>query len=238
VWKLISRGILGALLCAAILSPMRAPAATPKSERDKTLYALGLAIAQSLDVFGLTEAELARLKEGLTDGVLGRKTKVSLEEYKPKIRELAQNRAQGVLETEKKAGDEILRKAAVEKGAVKTPSGVVYIELQAGKGPSPKPSDRVKVHYHGTLRDGTVFDSSVQRGEPATFDLDGVIPCWTEGVQKMKVGGKAKLVCPGSQAYGDRGRPPAIRPGAVLTFEVQLLDILKPEPEKKKEKKE
>ena len=85
----------------------------------------------------------------------------------------------------------------------------------------------MKVHYHGTLTDGTVFDSSVQRGEPATFPLDGVIPCWTEGVQKMKVGGKAKLVCPSAAAYGDRGQPPNIRPGAVLTFEVELLEIVK-----------
>ena len=82
----------------------------------------------------------------------------------------------------------------------------------------------MKVHYHGTLRDGTVFDSSVERGEPATFPLNRVIPCWTEGVQKMKVGGKAKLVCPSNIAYGDRGAPPKIKPGATLVFEVELLE--------------
>jgi FKBP-type peptidyl-prolyl cis-trans isomerase FkpA/FKBP-type peptidyl-prolyl cis-trans isomerase FklB len=85
----------------------------------------------------------------------------------------------------------------------------------------------VKVHYHGTLTDGTVFDSSVQRKEPATFPLNGVIPCWTEGVQLMKAGGKSRLVCPASLAYGDRGAPPRIRPGATLVFEVELLEILK-----------
>jgi FKBP-type peptidyl-prolyl cis-trans isomerase FkpA/FKBP-type peptidyl-prolyl cis-trans isomerase FklB len=85
----------------------------------------------------------------------------------------------------------------------------------------------VKVHYHGTLSDGTVFDSSVKRGEPATFPLNGVIPCWTEGVQQMKVGGKSRLVCPSELAYGDRGAPPLIRPGATLVFEVELLEILK-----------
>jgi FKBP-type peptidyl-prolyl cis-trans isomerase FkpA/FKBP-type peptidyl-prolyl cis-trans isomerase FklB len=85
----------------------------------------------------------------------------------------------------------------------------------------------VKVHYHGTLTDGTVFDSSVQRGQPATFPLSGVIKCWTEGVQEIKVGGKSKLVCPSDIAYGDRGSPPKIKPGATLVFEVELLEIVK-----------
>jgi FKBP-type peptidyl-prolyl cis-trans isomerase FkpA/FKBP-type peptidyl-prolyl cis-trans isomerase FklB len=84
----------------------------------------------------------------------------------------------------------------------------------------------VKVHYHGTLRDGSVFDSSRERGVPAQFPLDRVIPCWTEGLQRMKVGGRSKLVCPASIAYGDRGAPPRIAPGAALAFEVELLDVI------------
>ena len=128
---------------------------------------------------------------------------------------------------EKKAGETMLSKAAGEKGAKKTPAGAVVIPLKPGTGPSPSPTDKVKVHYHGTLTDGTVFDSSVQRGEPITFPLDGVIPCWTEGVQQMKVGGKARLVCPSDTAYGDRGAPPRIKPGATLVFEVELLEIVK-----------
>src|SRR6185295_3867195 len=87
-------------------------------------------------------------------------------------------------------------------------------------------SDRVKVHYHGTLADGTVFDSSVDRGTPATFPLNGVIPCWTEGLQQMKVGGKSKLICPSDVAYGDRGSPPKIKPGSTLVFDVELLEIV------------
>src|SRR5581483_6942048 len=102
-------------------------------------------------------------------------------------------------------------------------SGLVLVPMKDGSGESPKPTDRVKVHYHGTLIDGKVFDSSVQRGQPATFGLNQVIPCWTEGVQKLKVGGKAKLVCPSDIAYGDSGRPPQIPGGATLVFEVELL---------------
>lgn len=112
-----------------------------------------------------------------------------------------------------------------EKGAQVSESGLVYFELKKGAGKSPAATDKVKVHYHGTLPDGTVFDSSVQRNEPASFPLNGVIPCWTEGLQKMQVGGKAKLVCPAKIAYGHHGAPPTIKPGATLIFEVELLAI-------------
>jgi FKBP-type peptidyl-prolyl cis-trans isomerase FkpA len=123
------------------------------------------------------------------------------------------------------APDAFLAKAAKEKGAVVTSSGLVYQSLKDGTGPSPTASDAVKVHYRGTLTDGQEFDSSYKRNEPATFPLNGVIRCWTEGVQKMKVGGKARLVCPSDLAYGDRGAPPDIPGGATLVFEVELLDI-------------
>jgi FKBP-type peptidyl-prolyl cis-trans isomerase FkpA len=118
-----------------------------------------------------------------------------------------------------------LEKAAAEPGATKTSSGLVYRELKPGTGASPKVSDIVKVNYRGTLVDGTEFDSSYKRNEPATFPLGQVIPCWTEGVQKMKVGGKSQLVCPSSIAYGERGSPPVIPGGATLIFEVELLGI-------------
>jgi FKBP-type peptidyl-prolyl cis-trans isomerase FkpA len=118
-----------------------------------------------------------------------------------------------------------LDKAAAEPGAIRTPSGLIYRELTAGSGPSPKATDTVKVHYRGTLVDGTVFDSSYDRNEPAEFPLNQVIRCWTEGVQKMKVGGKSRLVCPASIGYGERGSPPAIPGGAALVFEIELLEI-------------
>jgi FKBP-type peptidyl-prolyl cis-trans isomerase FkpA len=118
-----------------------------------------------------------------------------------------------------------LDKAAGEQGAVKTSSGLVYKELTPGTGASPKATDTVKVNYRGTLTDGTEFDSSYKRNEPAEFPLNQVIPCWTEGVQRMKVGGKSRLVCPSGIAYGDGGRPPVIPGGATLVFEIELLGV-------------
>ena len=117
--------------------------------------------------------------------------------------------------------------AAKEPGAMVSPSGLVYRSLKDGTGASPKETDTVKVHYRGTLPDGKEFDSSFKRNEPATFPLNRVIKCWTEGVQKMKVGGKAKLTCPAPIAYGERGAGGVIPPNATLLFEVELLDIAK-----------
>jgi FKBP-type peptidyl-prolyl cis-trans isomerase len=124
------------------------------------------------------------------------------------------------------AADEVAN-AAKAKGAVKTASGAVVIPIKEGKGKSPTAANTVKVHYTGKLTNGKVFDSSVQRNEPAEFPLGRVIPCWTEGLQKMKVGGKAKLVCPPDTAYGAAGSPPVIPPNSVLTFEVELISIVR-----------
>jgi FKBP-type peptidyl-prolyl cis-trans isomerase FkpA len=117
--------------------------------------------------------------------------------------------------------------AAPAGAAEKLPSGVIVETLKEGKGQSPKASDKVRVHYRGTLENGTEFDSSYKRNEPITFPLSRVIPCWTEGVQKMKVGGKARLTCPPQTAYGARGVPGTIPPNSTLTFEVELLGIEK-----------
>ncbi len=216
---------LSALLCAGLLC---GPAAAAElTEEQKTLYALGVAISQSLGDFALTEAELELVKSGMTDGTLKRPLKVDMQAFGPKLQQLAQARAATVAEQEKKAGAAYVAKAAAAPGAVKTESGAVVQTIKEGKGPTPTAADKVKVHYHGTLVDGTVFDSSVQRGEPATFPLSGVIKCWTEGVQKIKVGGKSRLICPANLAYGERGSPPVIKPGAALVFEVELLEIVK-----------
>ncbi|PYN93979.1 MAG: peptidylprolyl isomerase [Candidatus Rokuibacteriota bacterium] len=198
----------------------------PQTDEQKTLYALGLAISQNLAALNLSENELSFVQAGLADSVLHKPTKVELQAWGPKIQPLFAARAAAAAATEKKAGQAFLDKASAEQGATKTPSGLVITTLKPGTGASPKPTDTVKVHYHGTLTDGSVFDSSVQRGEPATFPLNGVIKCWGEGVGMMKVGGKSKLVCPPDLAYGDRGAPPKIKPGATLIFEVELLDIV------------
>jgi FKBP-type peptidyl-prolyl cis-trans isomerase FkpA/FKBP-type peptidyl-prolyl cis-trans isomerase FklB len=216
---------IAVLLAASPVVPTAAQ--EPKTDEQKTLYAIGLALSQGLGPFALTEAELELVKSGLTDGVLNRERKVDLQTYGPKIQELQRTRASVVAAAEKKTGQAFLDKAATEKGATKTASGLVITTIKAGTGESPKATDRVKVHYHGTLIDGTVFDSSVQRKEPATFTLNQVIPCWTEGVQRMKVGGKSKLVCPSEIAYGERGAGGRIKPGATLVFEVELLEIVK-----------
>jgi FKBP-type peptidyl-prolyl cis-trans isomerase FkpA/FKBP-type peptidyl-prolyl cis-trans isomerase FklB len=216
-----------ALFLFASVPSVAMGATEPKSEEDKTFYAMGLMISQGLGPMGLSEAELEMLRAGLTDGVLGKPRKVDLPTYVPKVREMQRTRTAAAAEAEKKAGEAFLAKAAAAKGVTKTPSGALVTTLKAGNGPTPAATDKVKVHYHGTLTDGTVFDSSVQRGQPATFPLNGVIRCWTEGLQHVKVGGKARLVCPSSAAYGDRGAPPQIKPGATLVFEVELLEIVK-----------
>ena len=116
---------------------------------------------------------------------------------------------------------------AADAKETKTASGIVITTLKDGNGASPKSTDTVKVHYRGTFTDGKEFDSSYKRGQPATFPLNQVIPCWTEGVQTMKIGGKAKLLCPPELAYGKRGAPGVIPPDTTLLFEVELLEILK-----------
>ena len=209
-------GLLAAVLLA--LTGLQANAQELKTEDDKTLYALGLSIGRSVKVFDLSPAEIEVVKKGMTDALTGAKPVVELDQYGPKLQPLAKGR-------QERAGTKFLETAAKEKGATKLPSGVVYKELKAGTGAMPKASDTVKVNYRGTLTTGTEFDSSFKRGEPATFPLNGVIPCWTEGVQKMKVGGKAQLVCPAKVAYGEQGSPPTIPPNATLVFEIELLGI-------------
>jgi FKBP-type peptidyl-prolyl cis-trans isomerase FkpA/FKBP-type peptidyl-prolyl cis-trans isomerase FklB len=214
---------LSALLAAfALCSATSAPvlAAEPKTEDEKALYALGIALSQSITSFNLSDQELEWVKQGVTDAAKGKAKGFDPEPYFPRLQEMQKTRAAA-------AGKAVLDKAAAEKGAKRTPSGLVITMLKEGTGASPKATDTVKVHYNGTLPDGRVFDSSLQ-GDPVTFPLNGVIKCWTEGVQLMKVGGKSKLVCPADIAYGDRGAGPLIQPGATLIFEVELLGIEKP----------
>lgn len=220
----MTRPTLIALSLALTLATAAAHAAE-LTEEQKTLYALGQLVARQTAVFQLTPAELDAVQQGWRDGTLGAKTAVDLDVYGPKVNELGQARQAAATQLSMAKGKEVLAAAAAEKGAVKTPGGFVYRALTEGTGARPVASDVVKVHYRGTLPDGTEFDSSYSRNEPAEFPLDGVIKCWTDGVAMMNVGGKARLTCPPETAYGERGAGNVIPPGATLVFEVELLEV-------------
>ncbi|HLF55958.1 MAG TPA: FKBP-type peptidyl-prolyl cis-trans isomerase [Thermoanaerobaculia bacterium] len=205
-------------------APPAAPAGL-ESEDAKTVYAVGFSLWRNLAQLDLSPEEVAIVRRALDDAAAGREPAISIDQYTPKIQAFARARSTRRAAAEKEKGVAFLAAAAAEPGAVKTESGLVYRELVAGTGAVPAATDTVSVHYRGTLVDGTQFDSSYERGEPAQFPLNRVVRCWTEGLQLMKVGGKARLVCPSDLAYGDRGRP-SIPPGATLVFEVELLDIV------------
>jgi FKBP-type peptidyl-prolyl cis-trans isomerase FkpA len=217
------------VVIAALVTIMAVPAfaaAQPQTEDQKTLYAIGEILGRQLSVLNLAPDELDMVKQGMTETAAGKKGLVDVEAYRTKIQQFAVTRrnAQG----EKLAAESktYMEKAAKEKGAVQTPSGMIYQSLKEGTGATPQPTDKVKVHYRGTLIDGKEFDSSYQAGQPAEFRLDQVIKCWTEGLQKMKVGGKARLICPPDLAYGPGGS--GMIPGnATLVFDVELLDVVK-----------
>jgi FKBP-type peptidyl-prolyl cis-trans isomerase FkpA len=218
--------IFFALLVPAI-ALAQAPAAAgggPQTDDEKTLYAVGLVLSRSLREFDMSPSELEVVRRALADAYAG-KPAIDLEEWGPRIQALADARGERVVAREKQAGVAYLTKAAAAANATTTASGIVYVETQAGTGATPAATDRVKVNYRGTLINGTEFDSSYARNEPAEFPLSGVIRCWTEGLQRMKVGGKARLVCPSDLAYGDRAND-VIPGGSVLVFDIELLDVL------------
>lgn len=194
----------------------RSTATGPLTDDEKAIYSIGLSVYGSLSQFNLSPAELELIKRAITDAAAG-KPAVDVKTWGPKIEPMMKARAA-------KTSAAFLAKAAAEPGALKTPSGLIYKDLKPGTGVSPVPEDKVKVNYRGTFVNGKEFDSSYSRNEPAEFGLNQVIRCWTEGVQKMKVGGKARLVCPSDIAYGDQGRP-GIPGGSTLIFEIELLSI-------------
>ena len=217
----MTRPIVAVLLAL----PLAARAQVPKTEDDKTLYAIGYGTGKRVQFLQLKSTELKVLEQGFHDAAAGAKAKIEPEGRQEAISTFVQARANAAADKEKAASKDFLAKAAQEKGAQKTVSGLVFKVLRPASGPSPKETDKVKVNYEGKLINGNVFDSSYKRGQPAEFPLNGVIKCWTEGVQKMHVGEEAQLVCPSEIAYGDRGSPPAIPGGATLIFKVELLGI-------------
>jgi FKBP-type peptidyl-prolyl cis-trans isomerase len=217
------------LVTACVQSSVNGASAQKLDTDDqKTLYTLGLLLGRNIKPFALKPEELALVTAGLSDAVNNAKPQVDIDAYGPKVNELAQKRAAAGAEDAKKRGQEFADNVSKQKDATKTESGVVIRTITPGSGASPGADDIVKVNYEGKLIDGTVFDSSIKRGQPAEFPLGGVVPCWKEALQKMKKGEKAQVVCPAAVAYGDRGAPPDIGPGATLSFEVELLDFHKP----------
>lgn len=192
---------------------------------DKISYALGLSMGQNLMSSGVESLNYADLAEGIKDVVEKQKPQISYQEAQQVLNTFFQELEQKVAGAAKEAGEKFLAENAKREGVKTTPSGLQYEVLEATIGQKPKATDKVKVHYEGTLTDGTVFDSSYKRGEPITFGLNQVIAGWTEGLQLMSIGSKYKLYIPYQLGYGAQGAGGSIPPYAALIFTVELLGI-------------
>ena len=194
---------------------------------DKVSYALGLSIGNNFQNSGINDLQIEDFVKGLKDILGGQTPEISYDEAKQVINDYFMKLQKEKFEINKKAGEEFLNINKGKAGVVTLPSGLQYQVLQKGEGPKPTASDKVKCHYHGTLINGTVFDSSVQRGEPTVFGVSQVIPGWVEALQLMPVGSKWRLFIPSDLAYGEHGAGEAIEPNSALVFDVELLDIVK-----------
>ena len=196
-----------------------------KTEMEKVSYSLGISVANSVKAQGLESVDPQAIGQAFSDVFEGNELAISEEEANVILQEYFQNLANKALEANSEAGKAFLAENAKREEVTTTVSGLQYEVLLEGEGDSPKATDEVTVHYHGTLIDGSVFDSSVERGQPATFPVNGVIPGWIEALQLMKPGAKYKLFIPSDLAYGERGAGQMIGPNSTLIFEVQLLSI-------------
>lgn len=209
-----------------------------ETEMQKISYALGMQMGSYLKTLGEgLDSEI--LQQGMMDSYKGEKLLLTKEEEAQILQQFSQKQQEKQIQQtlemitkNKKAADDFLKDNGTKEGISTTASGLQYKVMTQGAGPKPKAEDMVKVHYKGTLLDGTEFDSSYSRNEPAVFPLDKVIPGWTEAVQLMNVGSKFQLFLPPDLAYGDRGAMPVIEPGSMLVFEVELLSIETGQPAK------
>ncbi len=215
------------LLVLSLLAVFIAPFTFAQNQsEEETLYALGYQLGNNIrEQFVISSnEEYKALSQGMLDSLLKRNPKVKLEDYKQAIQERYAADSKKIINQRKLEQNQVLAKIKKEKTSKELSNGAVIQITKKGKGKQPKATDKVKVHYEGTLLDGTVFDSSVKRNQPAEFALNQVISCWTLGLQEMKVGSKAKLYCPPATAYGDRQAGP-IPAGSLLVFDVELLGI-------------
>lgn len=196
------------------------------NEDNKTYYAVGYILAQKFRKLKLNEKQVKVLSLGVENAALGESPLVSIDDYLPKVQRIHQSIfTKGISKVKAKGMQYLEDYLLSNKSAKKTPSGLVYEVLEEGSGRSPNPTDIVEVHYHGTSIDGKVFDSSIARGKKIKFPLNRVIRGWTEGLQLMKEGGKARFIIPSELAYGDNGAPPSIKGGETLVFEVELYKV-------------
>lgn len=215
-------------LCLALFIAACAQAGgdrSPVTDEQKALYEIGRQLAERLEAFDLNPEELDYVTTGLRDRILGKPAQVDPSETTT-LQNFVLARRQRRATAEKEKAAVFLAAEAAAEGAVTYDSGLVMLVTSEGTGAKPTKEDTVKVHYHGTLRDGSVFDSSVDRKQPAVFPLGRVIPCWQEAIGYLPVGSKARVVCPSDIAYGDRGSLPTIQPGAALAFDVELIEIM------------
>lgn len=221
----------GLILALLLVSP--AYAADFKDNQQKISYAIGMSIGTDLQRQKI-ELDLEQLSAGLAAAYSGSEARLSQEEmvnvliaYQQEMQQKQQEEQKAAAAENIAAGAAYLAENGKKEGVKTTASGLQYEVMTQGEGATPTAQDKVTVNYRGTLIDGTEFDSSYKRGEPATFGVSGVIPGWTEALQLMKEGDKFRLVIPANLAYGDRGAPPVIAPGSTLVFEVELLKVMK-----------
>jgi FKBP-type peptidyl-prolyl cis-trans isomerase FklB len=204
-----------------------APVVVLKTAQDSLSYAIGLSVANFYKQMNITNINTALVTRAIKD--VNNKSKQAMDDQQSQAFMVAYMQKAKAEKSagNKKIGEEFLAANKKKPGVVTLPSGLQYLILKEGTGPKPGPTDTIKCHYHGTLIDGKVFDSSVDRGEPIELTVNRVIPGWTEALQLMPVGSKWRLFVPSNLAYGDQQAGPLIAPGSTLIFEVELLEIKK-----------
>jgi len=196
------------------------------TDDEKTFYSIGYHWASKLKTFNLSDGEIKAVLKGVAASTKGDKAELDVQAYSSKVKTMLESRMVSAMGSTKEQGKNYIAEYLKKNTKAKqTKSGLAYEVLKEGSGKSPKATDTVEVHYHGTLINGVVFDSSVQRNKTIEFPLNRVIKGWTEGLQLMKEGGKIKLIIPSELAYGDNGSPPKIPGGATLIFEVELFKV-------------